>query len=228
MGFDDLFKKRREDRKKRKHAYKIPRANSFLIVTEGERTEPLYFRGMQKEICEKAGGRIDVIGIPYIDICGEGCSTGKLLEVTERIVKDAKIMYQNIWVVFDKDDFLDFDKAIQDGIDKGYKVAWSNQSFEYWIFLHFYYSDSALHRDDWNEKLDEIFKRYELGNGKYEKNYEDIYHMLKYNDGINTAIKNARRRMADFNGRRDKPSEYDPGTMVYRLVEELKVYLDED
>ena len=53
MGTDDLFKKRREDRKKRKYEYVKPRANSFLIVTEGERTEPMYFKGMQKIIKEK-------------------------------------------------------------------------------------------------------------------------------------------------------------------------------
>lgn len=49
MGTDDLFKKRRAARKQRKHEYKIPKANSFLIVTEGERTEPLYFEGIKKD-----------------------------------------------------------------------------------------------------------------------------------------------------------------------------------
>lgn len=53
MGSDDLFKKRREERKQRRHEYKEPRANSFLIVTEGERTEPFYFKGIQKRIKEK-------------------------------------------------------------------------------------------------------------------------------------------------------------------------------
>ncbi len=92
-----------------------------------------------------------------IDICGEGAGTRKLIEITERIVKEARILYQNIWVVFDKDDFEDFDQAIKDGMNQGYKIAWSNQSFEYWLYLHFYYSGSALHRDSWNEKLTEIF-----------------------------------------------------------------------
>ena len=73
--------------------------------------------------------------IPHIDICGEGCATGKLINVTEQIVKEAKIIYQNIWVVFDKDDFEDFDKAIKEGLNKGYNIAWSNQSFEYWLNL---------------------------------------------------------------------------------------------
>ena len=109
MGSDDIFKKRREERKQRRREYRIPRANSFLIVTEGKRTEPLYFNGMKKLIEEKTGGNIQVVENTLIDISGEGCSTGKLIEVTDRIVKEAKIVYQNIWVAFDKDDFADFD-----------------------------------------------------------------------------------------------------------------------
>mgnify|MGYP001467852380 FL=1 len=227
MGSDDLFKKRREERKRRKHEYRPINTNSFLIVTEGERTEPLYLKGIQKKIKEKMDGRIDVIEIPVIDIHGEGCGTGKLIEVTERIVKEAKILYQNVWVVFDKDDFDDFDVAIQLGKEKGYQVAWSNQSFEYWLYLHFNYSDSALHRYDWNENLNEIFKQYNLGDGTYRKNYDNIYDLVNVYDGVNSAIRNAKRRMAGFVDERDIPSQYDPGTMVYKLVEDLKRYLDE-
>lgn len=227
MGTDDLFKKRREARKQRQHEYKTPKANSFLIVTEGERTEPLYFKGIQKLIKEKIGGMVEVVEAPVIDVYGEGCATGKLIEITERIIKDAKIMYQNIWVVFDKDDFEDFDEAIKNGIDKGYKIAWSNQSFEYWLYLHFNYSDSALHRNVWNEKLNDLFEQFHLGDGTYQKNYENIYDMVNTFDGVNTAIKNAKRRMAAFRNGMDKPSEYDPGTTVYELVQELKKYLEE-
>lgn len=115
MGSDDLFKKRREARKQRQYDYKTPKANSFLIVTEGERTEPLYFKGLQKLILENMGGVVDVVVPPVIDIHGEGCSTSKLIEVAEQLVKDAKIMYQNVWIVFDKDDFEDFNQAIEEG-----------------------------------------------------------------------------------------------------------------
>ncbi len=95
------------------------------------------------------------------------------------------------------------------------------------MYLHFYYSDSALHRDDWTEKISEIFKQNQLGDGIYHKNYEDIYSMVNIYDGVNTAIKNAKRRMADFCREKNRPSEYDPGTMVYELVERLKSYLDD-
>lgn len=227
MGSDDLFKKRRAARKQRQHEYRTPRANSYLIVTEGERTEPFYFKGIKKLISEKVGGTVNIVEAPLIDVSGEGSSTGKLIQITERIVKEAKIIYQNIWVIFDKDDFEDFDQAIKAGQERGYNIGWSNQSFEYWLYLHFNYSDSALHRHEWNQKLDEIFKRYELGDGIYRKNYENIYELVDVYDGVNTAIKHAKRRMADFDPQKMKPSEYDPGTQVYLLVEKLKSYLEE-
>lgn len=226
MGSDDLFKKRRKDRVQRKHEYKLPKANSYLIVTEGARTEPLYFKGMQKLIQAKVGGVVDVIEQPLIDVHGEGSSTVRLVEIADQIVKDAKIIYQNVWIVFDKDDFDDFDQAIQEAIDRGYHVAWSNQSFEYWLYLHFYYSDSALHRYEWNAKLDEIFKKNNLGDGTYKKNYDDIYSLVDRCDGVTDAIKHAKRRMAEFEKGEYRPSEYDPGTMVYKLVESLKAYLE--
>lgn len=72
MGSDDLFKKRREDRKKRKYEFRKAKANSFLIVTEGKCTEPYYFKGLQKLIKEKIGGMVDVVEVPVIDIYGEG------------------------------------------------------------------------------------------------------------------------------------------------------------
>ncbi|MFR3285089.1 MAG: hypothetical protein ACLTR6_12780 [Clostridium fessum] len=68
--------------------------NSFLIVTEGEKTEPLYFKGLQKKINEKVNGRIDIVESPVIDIFGQGCSTSRLIEATEEIVKDSKVFYQ--------------------------------------------------------------------------------------------------------------------------------------
>lgn len=93
MGTDDLFKKRRAERQKRKHEFKSVNTNSFLIVTEGEKTEPLYFKGLQKKINEKVNGRIDIVESPVIDIFGQGCSTSRLIEATEEIVKDSKVFY---------------------------------------------------------------------------------------------------------------------------------------
>ena len=226
MGHDDIFKKHREDRRRRKYEFKKPRANSYLIVTEGKKTEPLYFKGLEKYIKEKIGGNVDVVEMPVIDINGEGGSTGKLIEAADRIVKEAKIHYQNVWLVFDKDDFADFDQAIKAGKLKGYHIAWSNESFEYWLYLHFQYNEAALHRHDWCKKLDEIFKEKQLGDGKYCKNCGNIFEIMEEINGVETAIKNAERRMKNYNEKSIRPSEYNPGTTVYVLVKELKKYLE--
>ena len=220
------FEERRKDRSKRKYGFRAPYANSYLIITEGESTEPSYFNGLRSLILEKVGGNVEVINIPQIDIRGTGRSTSKLIQEVEKIVNKAKIIYQNIWVVFDKDDFTDFDDAIELAQKNGYSVAWSNQSFEYWLFLHFHYSDVALHRDKWIEKLNELFKQLNLNGSVYSKTCPDIFKIVDCNNGVNEAIKNAKRRMQDFNPDTDKPSEYDPGTTVYKLVEELKSYLE--
>ncbi len=219
---EDLFKKRRGPREIRKHDFKTPKANSYLIVTEGKCTEPNYFKGLKDKILAKVGGNVEVI-----DICGEGASTQKLIEITERYVNKARIPYQNIWVVFDKDDFRNFDQAIKDGKDKEYHVAWSNQSFEYWIYLHFAYSDVNLHRDQWNAKLDELFKTHKLSRYGYKKNIKNLYGLLDSFGGLETAINNAERRMSDFDPKKDKPSKYAPGTTVHTLVEELRKYLED-
>ena len=76
-------------------------------------TEPMYFKGMKKLIQERIGGRIDVTSVPRIDIYGKGMSTSHLIQATERLVKDAKIVYQNVLVVLDRDDFKDFDEAVR-------------------------------------------------------------------------------------------------------------------
>lgn len=225
MGSDNLFKKRREDRKKRTHDFRLPRANSYLIVTEGKKTEPLYFGGLRDKILESVGGTVNIVDFPLIDIHGEGASTEKLIEITEEYVSKAKIIYQNIWVIFDKDDFNDFDSAVALGKSKGYSVGWSNQCFEYWLFLHFEYSDSDLHRSQWVEKLTSLFKTNHLTEHGYEKNLENLYDLLDSIDGITTAIKNAKRRMADYREGIDRPSDVSPGTTVYLLVEELRDYI---
>lgn len=225
MGSDDLFKKRREARKKRKHDFKEPKPNSYLIVTEGKCTEPNYFKGLIALVKKRIGGHIDVQTVPTADIYGEGCSTCALIRHTEEIVNRANIPYQNVWVVFDKDDFEDFDQAIMQGREKGFHVAWSNQCFEYWIYLHFNYNDAALHREEIYSKLSEIFKQYGINNGEYEKNDKELFDKLNEYGSVKIAIKKAKSRMSEFNEKKNKPSEFAPGTTVHILVEELYSYI---
>lgn len=218
MGSDDIFKKKREARKKRKSEFREPKV-SYLIVTEGKKTEPFYLKGIVKLIKQKIGGNV------VVDVFGEGRGTLALIERADERISKATILYQNVWIVFDKDDFSDFDIAIETAYKKGYFVAWSNPSFEYWIYLHFGYSDSSLHRDDWFRKVSDLFRRYKIGDGVYRKNYEDIYDMLDRNGRVDKAIENAEKRMVGYGKKAVKASRYDPGTTVHKLVKELRELL---
>ena len=224
MGFDDIFKKRKE-RRKRSKEFLEPKINSFLIVTEGKCTEPNYFRGIQELIKNKIGGTIDIVEAPELNIQGCGMATMRLVKKTNEIVKNAKIIYQNVWIVFDKDDFEDFDNAIIEGEKKGYNIAWSNQSFEYWLYLHFSYSDTPLHRSDWQDKLNKLFKENNISNRKYEKNNKKLFEVLNSFGGPELAVKHAKKRMKKYT-KDSKPSCYNPGTTVHKLVESLMNYLN--
>lgn len=224
MGTDDLFKKRRAKREKRKSGSLEPKADSYLIVSEGTKTEPLYFSAIVREIKQKLGGNLDV---PAIELSGEGRGTVKLVEKAMEIVSQSKINYQHVWVVMDKDDFKDFDEAIEMARAHGFSVAWSNQCFEYWLYLHFFYSDSALDRHDWMDKLDEVFRTRGIRVDGYEKNLEDLYNLVSTYGNLSFAFANA-RRMRERYDKNQAPSSCDPCTTVDVLVQELMQLYNRD
>ena len=48
-----------------------------LIITEGLKTEPLYFEGLKKAVNQKYTGRIEIVGL------GEGANTLTILDTEE-------------------------------------------------------------------------------------------------------------------------------------------------
>ena len=137
MGTDEIFKKRRAKLEERKIESKTPKPNSFLIVSEGTKTEPLYFDGLANYINELYNSKSIKAEKPTIETIGQGKNTISLVEAAAKIVAHSPIIFEQVWVVFDKDDFENFDEAIKLAESKGFCVGWSNQSFEYWIYLHF-------------------------------------------------------------------------------------------
>ena len=94
-------------------------ATTFLIVCEGERTEPNYFRAFRL-----AG---DVRGI---DVRGEGYNTTRLVEAAIEYARQGD--YDQVWCVFDRDSFpaQNFNEAIALAERQGFQVAYSNEAFE--------------------------------------------------------------------------------------------------
>jgi hypothetical protein len=182
----------------------------FLIVCEGEKTEPQYFE------------RFRVPGI-VVDIDPLGMDT---VRVVQRAIElRAEDDYDQTWCVFDKDDFpkKNFNDAIALAKRNGIRVAYSNQSFELWYVLHFDYMHNAITRDQYMKILD-----VRLGH-EYLKKSPEIYDEIL--DQQITAIKNAKRLLNNYHPCR--PADDDPSTTVHLLVEQLLEHskpfgLDED
>ncbi len=217
MGSDDLFKKKKSRRTSQKIIDKQIASNTILIFTEGEKTEVNYFKSIKNLVKETSNVNIEIKGF--------GEATTKLVDTVKNEVEKYKypVENKNVWIVFDKDSFLDFDIAIANAEKAGFNCAWSNESFELWYVLHFCYYSSNNHRSDYINKLDDELKQLFGKNEKYEKNSKDMFNILG-EDRLQSAIQNSKGLESCYN-KNAKPSDMAPCTKVHHLVEFLYTYI---
>jgi len=170
----------------------------FLIVCEGEKTEPNYFKGF----------RVPKL---VIDIQGLGENPSNLVQSAKRF-KDQE-EYDQVWCVFDRDDWTeeDFNNAIHSARSHNFKVAYSNEAFELWYVLHFEFLNTGISRSDYLAKLTSL-----LGQ-RYQKNSLTIYDDLSEKQLF--AINNAERLIQTY--KPQNPVRNNPSTTVHLLVQEL-------
>lgn len=219
MGTDDLFKKERRRKRERKESRREIKPDRILIVCEGAETEPNYFHGLKSKMDLEYRKRLD------IQVEGVGKCTCSLIEHAAKLQQQAEVIYNEIWCVFDKDSFPDFDEAISLASRKDFKAAWSNESFELWFLLHFNYYDAQLGRQDYNTKLDQIFQTRGISNDGYKKNLKNIYEILSLYGSEKSAFKNA-DKLEKFHIDEKIPSNKNPMTRVHYLVNRLKEVYD--
>ena len=183
---------------------------SFLIVCEGEKTEPDYFKAFRMTAAT-------------IKAVGQAMNTmtlvNKAISIREADQKRKRV-YDQCWVVFDKDDFpaKDFNQAIQLAEKNGFRVAYSNQAFEYWFLLHYNLYTGAIHRNQYKDMLTR------LTGMPYSKS--EGYGAVMYNLLLSRqqqAISNADTVLAEIS--HGNPAEEEASTTVQRLVLELNKYL---
>jgi hypothetical protein len=207
--------KKSSSRKKNLDDYKNRQEKSrrwFLIVCEGEKTEPYYFKSFP--VNPK---------LIRLDIQGKGRNTNSLVEKAIELKKGSESdETDRFWCVFDRDknpknpnDAQNFNAAINNAKNNGIKVAYSKDAFELWYLLHFHYYNAAISRKDYQNMLTNL-----LGH-KYEKNSETIYDELKNQQ--QDAIKNAKRLLQEYD--RPNPETDNPSTTVHLLVEELNSFI---
>lgn len=187
----------------------------FLIVCEGEKTEPNYFKAFPKKI-----GKV----IYDIEFEGGGISTIKVVEKAIELRDKSIQKYDSVWAVFDRDSFKSesFNNAIKKAEANDIKCAWSNEAFELWYLLHFHNRVTAMCRDEYemaiekviNEKLGKKKKKF-----KYAKNDPNMFSLLQEIGNQNLAIKWAEELEKANNDK--NYANHNPSTTAYKLVEEL-------
>ena len=194
--------------KKRKVATRKVHLN-YLIVCEGERTEPNYFNAL-------VGGRNSQV--LSVEVLGEGQSTCRLVHTAIEERDKSMIEYDRVWVVFDKDDFTDFNEAIALAQSNDICSAWSNEAFELWYYLHFQYLDTPISRSQYIDALEREIRKHEP-EYSYKKNDKGTYALLCKYGNQDLAIRFAEyleKIYIDTNYASHKPC-----TKVHHIVKEL-------
>lgn len=188
----------------------------FLIVCEGTKMEPHYFEALIQN---------HISTVREVTVEGEGMATVTLVERTLEIKKELErrnaMTFDRVWVVYDKDDFDDFNEAIKKADRLGFHSAWTNEAFELWYYLHFEYLDTGIGRTAYIEKLEEIFRERMGDEGfRYDKGNPNIYRLLQQYGREDLAKRFAKQLRELHKGK--NYAMHKPCTMVDKLVEELE------
>jgi len=150
---------------------------TFLIITEGEKTEPHYFFALRDQLQLKSAD-VEIIH-------SKGTDPMSLTEKAKAL-RDAKkkgarnsfaVEYDEVWVVFDLEtaNHPHRKKAEQVQSSKGFSgidFAFSDPSFEYWLLLHEKYTTSNFPDSEAVEKRFKSFHAdYSKGNWKPTKEF---------------------------------------------------------
>lgn len=214
MGSDQFFYKRKARTTvslRRKKARRSP-YDMVLIVCEGEKTEPNYFKALIDDLQLNTANIIIANDIA-------GSSPRAIVDFAlEEYKKNRE--YDRVYCVFDKDRHTTYDNALdrikRTKLGKGHSIVavTSVPCFEFWLLMHFTYTTKQFDTGKGSICSNVIsdLKKY-LPN--YEKGFLDIYNSTS--SEIITAIKNCKKIAKHCrNANTDMPS-----TKVYDLVEYL-------
>lgn len=175
----------------------------FLIVCEGEETEPNYFISLKENLPK------GVLKVAEIRIHGTGFNTASLLTKALEIKKEwqetSGINIDKLWLVMDKDSFKPaiFNATITKCLAKNVDCLWSNEAFELWYPLHFNFFDTAMSRQQYKTQIEQNFRRQGFDEFSYQKNSTEMYQLLQQYGSTTDAIRNAERLANYFAGQTD-------------------------
>lgn len=215
MGSDQLFHKRKARTAaslKRKKSKRSP-YDMVLIVCEGKKTEPNYFRALIDDL------QLNTANIVIVNNSA-GSSPGTIVDFALKEYRKDK-EYDRIYCVFDKDRHTTYpnalDKIRRAKLGRGHLIEGTTSvpCFEFWLLLHFTYTTKQFDTGTGSICANVIsdLKTHLPG---YSKGNIDTYQATK--DKLNAAIANCKK-----NGQHCKSADTDmPSTKVHELVEYLR------
>jgi hypothetical protein len=199
----------RHREKARRAPFREPKPR-ILIVSEGEITEPEYFRAFAKA-CRNPRVDVEIAtehGVPrtVVEVARDRKKEGAQEAARE---KDDNLAYDSVWCVFDIDEHPRVGEAKEMARDNGIDLAISNPCFELWLFLHFAENPGMQDRAAIKQKL----KRHVL---KYDKHIDYATYSAGYEQAVTRASK------MDQAAEEAHEPHRNPTTGVYNLTELIR------
>lgn len=198
----------------------INQGDSFLIVTEGTVTEPVYFKELRKQLRAR-GAEIEVLPGKKSDSFKVIDHAVKLSETrAERAKQGRAVAYDHVWAVIDADVAItkkNLKEIIHYANSKGVKLAFSNPCFEAWLLFHVVASYAAL---NCGKDAKSYCAKILSANGLKIKNTDNEKQLLKIIKPL-VSLHEVAIQNASIHGVFDRVSPIDPSTEVYLLVQDI-------
>lgn len=200
MVRDNSPKERQKKQLERKRARRAS-YDRILIVSEGSKTEPNYFREIRAayrlhtanvEVQPSESGTEPIQVVQYAKALFENGDRNKQIQPRA---------FEQVYAVFDRDDHRTYFNALKmtESLDGklrndnkqavSFKAVTSVPSFELWLLLHFEDIQAPLHRD-------EVMRRLKLCIRGYEKGVDSAF--ASTHDRLNVAMQRAQALAARF------------------------------
>lgn len=184
-----------------------------LIVCEGEKTEPHYFEDC-REHYRLSNANIEVTG----DSGSDPMSVVKHAKEEAKSANSLGDPYDAVYCVFDKDQHETYSSAVTSIKDLGdpFQKIDSVPCFEYWLLLHFGYTDKPYKPVPGKGCSAEVIADLRAQLDGYEKGNKDLFQSLLPN--LDNAIENAEASLRNAK----KAGTDNPSTRVHKLVTYLR------
>lgn len=186
-----------------------------LIICEGKKTEPQYFRGL-RQMHRLSSANVMIVPSQY------GNDPVSLVKFAIDKHREDKGLYNRMYCVFDRNGHAGYQQALdavaKSPLAKAQKLfaITSVPCFEIWVLLHFAYSTAPFAAAGPKSSCDRVIDAVHVHFLEYEKASADVYEKLE--PRIEAALANA-KLLAKHNT--DTGSQ-NPSTLVHELVHYLR------